>query len=77
MGGSIIKDNVSITCTPMIGPARGWFEIVKVPTYDLGEVKGSNYDYIDDSSVRVIHLFNNTGLIRYLCQHKVVFNKWI
>ena len=44
----------------MIGPATGWFEIVKVTMYDLDEVKGGNDEYIYKSSARVNQLFNNT-----------------
>ena len=29
-GGTIIWKNASITCTTMIGPTTGWFEIVKI-----------------------------------------------
>ena len=39
---AIIKNNFSLTCMTMIDPAMGWFEIVKVPTYDLDEVSGGN-----------------------------------
>ena len=31
----------------MIDPATGWFNIVEMPTYDLDEVTGGNYEYID------------------------------
>ena len=37
----------------MIDPAWGWLEIVVILTYDLDEVTGSNYEYIDKSSARV------------------------
>ena len=70
-GGAIIKIYVSLTCMTMIDPATGWFGIVKVPTYDLDEVMRNNYEYIDKSSARVIHLFNNTWLSIYPCLHKV------
>ena len=40
--GAIIKNNASITYMMMINPATGWFEIVKVKTYDLDEVTGGN-----------------------------------
>ena len=58
----------------MIYPATGWFKIVEIPMYDLDDVTGSNYEYIDKSSDRVCHLFNNTWLIRYLRPLKVVFD---
>ena len=58
----------------MIDPAKGWFEIVEVPTFDLDEVTGGNDEYIDKSSDRVSQLFNNTWLQRYLCPRKVVFD---
>ena len=44
----------------MIDPAIGWSVISKIPTYNLNEVTGGNYEYIDKSSSRVIQLFNNT-----------------
>ena len=40
-GGSIIINNVSLTCMTMVNPATGWFEIVKVPTYGLDEFMGT------------------------------------
>ena len=47
-GGAIIKNNFSITCMTMIKPTMGWFEIVKILTYNLDEVAGDNYEYIDE-----------------------------
>ena len=44
----------------MIDLATGWFEIVEIPTFDLDEVTAGNDEYIDKSSARVRHLFNNT-----------------
>ena len=38
----------------MIDPAKGWFEIVKVPWFDLKEAAKENPEYIDKSSIRVI-----------------------
>ena len=61
----------------MINPTTGWFEIADMPTYDLDEVTGSNDEYIDKSSSRVIYLFNNIWLIRYSHPQKVVFDKLI
>ena len=43
-GGAIIKNYVSLTCMTMIDPAMGLFEIIKVPTYELDEVTGGNYE---------------------------------
>ena len=61
----------------MIDPTTGWFEIVKVPMYDLNEVMGSIDEYIYKSSARVIQFFNKTWLIRYLHPQKIVFgNKY-
>ena len=37
-GSAIIKNNVSLACMTMINPDTGWFEISKVPTYDLDNV---------------------------------------
>ena len=59
----------------MIDPATGWFEIGKVPTYDLDDITGSNYEYIDKSSVRVRQFLNNKCLSKYLHPRKVVFEK--
>ena len=41
--GAILKNNVSLACMTMICPATGWFEIFKVPMYDLDEVTGGSY----------------------------------
>ena len=72
--GAIIKNDVSLTCMKMIDLDTYWFEIVKVPTYDIDGVIGGNDEYIDKSYSRVRQLFNNTCLRRYPCQHKVVFD---
>ena len=74
-GVTRINNNVSLTCMAIISPAMGWFEIFKVPMFDLDEVVGSNDEYIDNSSVRVSHLFNNTWMCRYPRQHKVMFDR--
>ena len=58
----------------MINPTTGWFELVKVPMYDLNELIGSNYEYIDKSYARVRHLFNNIWLSIYPHPRKVVFD---
>ena len=52
-GGAIIKSNFSLTCMTIIDPETGWFEVIKVPTFDLDEVTGGNYEYIDKSYSRV------------------------
>ena len=59
----------------MIDPDTGWFEIVKIQTFDLNKVAKGNDEYIDKSSDRVSHQFNNIFLCRYPCPRKVVFDK--
>ena len=73
-GGSIINNNISLTCMTMIDPATGWFEIIEVQTYDIDEVMGGNDEYTDKSSTRVSQLFNNTDLSIHLRPRKVVFD---
>ena len=73
-GAAIIKNNVSITCMPIINPAMDWFEIVEVPTYYLDEGTGGNDECIDKLYARVIQLFNNTCLRRYPHPYKVLFD---
>ena len=46
-GSSIIHKNISLTYMTMIDPTTGWFEIVKIPMFDLKEVTGGNDEYID------------------------------
>ena len=46
-GSTVIQKNASITCTTMIDPATGWFDIVQVPTFDLEEATRGNDEYID------------------------------
>ena len=58
----------------IIRPAKGWFKIDKVTTYDLNEVTLGNDYYIYKSYARVIQLFNNTCLSIYPGPHKVVFD---
>ena len=58
----------------MIDPDTGWFEIVKIPTFDLEEVELVNDEYIYKSSSRVSQIFNNTWLCRYPRPHKFVFD---
>ena len=38
LGGAIIMNNFSLTCTTTIDPATDWFGIIKVPTFALNEV---------------------------------------
>ena len=53
-GGTVIRNNSSLACMKMIGPATGWFEIVKIPTFDLEEEAIGNDECIDKSSSRFI-----------------------
>ena len=76
-GGAIIKNNVSLTRMTIFRPTTAWFEILKIPTYELGEVTGVNDEYIDKSSIRVRQFFSNTCLSIYPCPRKVFFDKWI
>ena len=69
-----ININFSLTCMKMIKPATGYFDIVEVTAFDLNQVTSNNDEYIDNSSVRVSQLFNNTCLCRYLCPCKFVFD---
>ena len=57
----------------IIDPAKGWFEISKIPMFDLEEVTIGNYEYIDKSHSRVGQLFNNTWICRYPRPCKVIF----
>ena len=58
----------------MIDPATDWFEIVKIPTFDLEEVTIVNDEYIDKSYARVSQIINNIWIFRYLRPCKVVFD---
>ena len=58
----------------MIYTATGWFEIVEIPTFYLEGVALGNGEYMDKSSDRVSHLFNNTWIFRYPHPRKVVFD---
>ena len=73
-GGTVIQNNDCLMCMTMIGPAKGWFEIVKIPMFDLKEVTVGNDEYIYKSSDRVSQLFNNTYICRYPLPRKVVFD---
>ena len=46
-GGTIVKINYSLPYMTMIKTTTSWFEIVKIPTYDLDEVTGGNDQYRD------------------------------
>ena len=65
MVGRTIKKEVSLTCMKIIDPAMGWFEIIKVPMFDLDKVTGRIGEYINESYGRVIQFFNNTRKGRY------------
>ena len=47
-GGSIIRENFSLTCMKIIDPVTGWFKIVEIPTFDLDGVSAGNNEYIDE-----------------------------
>ena len=72
--GAIIRNNSSLTCMMMIDPATGWFNIVETPMYNIDEVMGGDYEYIDKSSSRVNQLFNKTWLCIYPRPRKFVFD---
>ena len=57
-----------------INHTTGWFEIVKIQTYNLDEVTGVNDEYIYKSSSRVRQLLKKTWLSRYLHPQKAVFD---
>ena len=52
--GATMNSDFNLTYTTMINPETGWFEVVKVPTYDLDEATGFNITHIDKSSARII-----------------------
>ena len=58
----------------IIDPATGCFEIFEIPTFDLNEVMAGNDEYIDKSSDRVSHMFNNTWICKYPGPFKFVFD---
>ena len=41
-GGTIIWNNISMTCMTIIDPTTGWFKIFEIPTFNLDEVTGCN-----------------------------------
>ena len=72
--GDIIKNIGSLTCMININPTTGSFKIVEVPEFDLDDVTGGNNEYIENSSTRIIQLFNNTWLCVYPCPRKVMLD---
>ena len=72
-GGAITWTNDILTCTTMIDPTTSWFENFEIPTFDLDKVTAGNDYYIDKSSARVSHLFNNNWLCRYPRPRKFMF----
>ena len=58
----------------MIDPAKGWFEMFEVITFDLNEVTGVNDEYIYNSYSRASQLFNITWICIYLHPRKVSFD---
>ena len=74
-GGEIIKKDVSLTCKTMIVPDIGYFEIFKITTFNINEVMRGKDEYIDSSSARVSHIFNNKWLSRYPHPQKFMFDK--
>ena len=42
-GGATINNYFSLTCMMMVNPYTGWFNIVKVPTFGLGEAISCSY----------------------------------
>ena len=73
-GGTIIKKDVRLTYMTMIDPATGWFDIFKVPCFDLNEVARGNSEYIEKFPARVSQLLNQTWLCRYPLPLEVVFD---
>ena len=74
MGGNTINNHVSLTCMTMIYPAMGWFEIVKVSTFELDKVTDVNDEYIYKPYSRVSQLSNSSWIIIYSRPHKVLFD---
>ena len=77
IGGTIICNNASLTCMTIIGPATGWFKIVKIPMFDLEEVTIGNDEYIDKSSAGVsqlltTHLYADTHVHKKSCLTRVL-----
>ena len=64
-GFAVILKNDSLTCMNIIDTATGWFEIFKMPMFDLDEVMSGNNEYIDKLSDRVSQLFTNIWMCRY------------
>ena len=72
--GSTTKNDISLTCVEMINPARSWFKIVKVLTFNLDDVTVGNHEYIDKSYARIRQLLNSIWLWIYPCPCKGVFD---
>ena len=73
-GRAIISNNATLACITKINPATGCSKIVKIPMFDLDEVTIFNYECMDKSSARVIHMFNNTWLYIYPHPQKVMLD---
>ena len=73
-GGAIINSNISLAWMAMIDPATGWFEIFKLPTLEIDKVTVSYDEYIYNSYVKLIHLFNNKFLCIYPRSCRVMFH---
>ena len=73
-GGAIIKKYARLNCMKIIYPATIWFKIVELKFFGLAEVAKENTEYIDESSARLIQLFNQAWLQSYLCPREVVFD---
>ena len=62
--GKTIQREVSLTCMKVIYKSTGWFKIIEVPSFDQEEDSQGNQEYIDNSCVRVIYMFDHTWLCR-------------
>ena len=59
--GSIVEQNIQLTCMTMIDPVTGWFEIVEVPNYIVEDIKNkTTTETVDKSSARISRLFDQT-----------------
>ena len=61
-GRNVIRKDASLTCMTIVDPATVWFDIVEIPRFESNEIALGNDEYIDKSSARVSHMFNNTWL---------------
>ena len=64
LGCATINNYVIISFMKIIDPVTGWFETVKVLTFDLDKVTSDNDKFIDKSYTSISQLFNNTRLSR-------------